>query len=318
MKNFTISWKMPRKGSKMNIRDTFIADPGHIMLFIDLSRVEDRIVQMYSGIWAQSQRMIDLARSRDIDTHAQNAMAIMANDRYSEIEINGYNAAYKTNAGDAYYKTFKSYRQKAKKVTHGVQRALGAAGLSTQFFKDGFVISPQECQKMINAYLDANPEIRDYYFPFVQEMVKRYGYLENPFGRRIWWRHALWNPSRCDNALFRKAYSFLPQSTTADLINQQGVIAVDEWLERNEMKSYLIAQIHDEIVISCPYDEACKAARFAVSSLENMFYILGEPLSVPADLSVGKTWGGKKEMDRGCLSDNVMFFDKLREMGMLK
>jgi len=298
----------------MNIRDTFISDPGHILVLIDLSRVEDRIVQMYSGIWAKSPRMIALARSLDIDTHAQNAIAIMRSDRHSDKWIDECHNAYVENLAlfQTEAKLFKTYRQKAKKVTHGVQRALGASGLSEQFYIDGFTITPRECQLMINAYLNANPEIRDYYFPYIEELLRRDGQLTNPFNRRIKWQY-----NRLDNALLRKAYSFLPQSTTADIMNQWGICETDEWLEETGRESYLLAQLHDEVIVSCPYDETYDVVCFIVKSLEREFYIENEPISIPADVSMGKTWGGKVGVDRvffGGLGCKVMFDKRLQEV----
>jgi DNA polymerase I-like protein with 3'-5' exonuclease and polymerase domains len=290
----------------MKIRKTFLADKGRILLFIDLSRVEDRIVQMYSGIWGNSPRMIALANDRMTDTHAENALAIMGALGVEPEQGYEMYKAFLKDKHSAFGQEFGVLRQKAKKVTHGVQRALGAKGLSTRFFQqDGLSISPKVCQKMINAYLKANWEIRDFYFPSVENLIRRDGGLVNAFGRRI-----DWTTQRVNNALFRKAYSWLPQSECADLMNTQGIVRGHAYCAGK--KSKLLAQKHDEAIFSCVPKEAYDLAKYVVGELEKPYTILRQKLSVPADLAIGSNWADEREF-KGFPTRGV--FE--REMGKL-
>lgn len=277
------------------IRDTFVALPEHVLIFIDLSRVEDRVTQMYAGQWAQSPEVVALANDRVTDTHALNAKAIMRAMGHSENAIEEHYAAYLADKKSVLGKAFKSFRQKAKKVTHGAQRAMGARKLSESFFVEGVTLDVKTCQRMIDAYLDANPELL-VYRQFVEEYVRRDFGLTNCFGRRIMWPYLRFSPNRLDGALLRKAYSFLPQSVCADVMNVFGIIDTYRHIRENALKTRIIAQVHDEIILMAPHCEAYGICCFVKTSLEREFRILDETLSVPADVSVGVQWGRKTEI----------------------
>ena len=76
------------------------------------------------------------------------------------------------------------------------------------------------------------------------------------------------------------------QGTAADII-KIAMVRVDERLKSENMRSRLILQVHDELIVEAPEDEAEKAAKILQEEMENAV-----TLSVPltADAAIGKTW----------------------------
>jgi hypothetical protein len=97
-------------------------------------------------------------------------------------------------------------------------------------------------------------------------------------------------------------------------MNQYGVIAVDGWLTENYDPSIaeLLAQAHDEVILSVVPPVAYDVAKFVIDSLEREIFVLDEPISIPADLSYGTSWGGKIEL--GALPDREIFDQKVEKL----
>ena len=76
------------------------------------------------------------------------------------------------------------------------------------------------------------------------------------------------------------------QGTAADII-KIAMIKVHERLKKENMRSRLILQVHDELIVEAPEDEAEKAAQLLSEEMENAVS-LAVPLT--ADAGTGKTW----------------------------
>lgn len=249
------------------IRDTFWPDRGTVFVKIDLSQVEDRMVKMYTG----ADRMVKMANLRpdELDVHTHNAAMIFGK---SEADIT-YDERYL-----------------GKRTVHGAQRGMTGMMLSLALLADEdapMVVSPGECQKMINIYLDEVWEIRDIYFPQVRKTLWREKRLVNSWGR-VWdvGQWVEWNDD-----LYGRAFSWLPQSENADLCNQWGVLPAWEFQLRHKVEGFRVnLQVHDEIISSSPVELAYDYAKMLVDSLERPREINGNILRVPAGVTVASSW----------------------------
>jgi len=98
-------------------------------------------------------------------------------------------------------------------------------------------------------------------------------------------------PLSACKATYREGYAQLPQSTTADKINDQGVNFV-YYNQQDFRPVELLAQIHDSIVfqipLSIPWKQHADILLKIKRSLETPMYWRDTRIIVPADLSIGK------------------------------
>jgi uracil-DNA glycosylase family 4 len=255
-----------------NVRGTFLADPGHVMLEVDLSQAESRVVYVLSG----HPDLVDIARkpSSAFDQHSYNASLIF---------------------GVPTSDVTKEQRYFGKRTVHGAQRGLRGDKMAGELLKDGYIRTPEECQRMIDRYLGEFPGILNY-FKWVQQQVWWHKQLVNSWGR-------IWNVTyeHMDDDLYRRAYSFLPQSEVADLLNQWGFVALHQRLQSWEWEEARIAaQVHDSLLISCRPDDAWDIARFVQDSLERprtYTAVTGEEveLTIGCEYKLGTSWKGEVE-----------------------
>jgi DNA polymerase-1 len=112
------------------------------------------------------------------------------------------------------------------------------------------------------------------------------GYVETVFGRRLWLPEIRSsNPARRGNAE-RAAINAPMQGTAADLI-KLAMIAVHGWLQREDLRTRLILQVHDELVLESP-DEELERVKQALPGLMSGVAQLSVPLVV--DVGVGANW----------------------------
>lgn len=245
-----------------SIRSTFLPDEGCIFVRVDLSQVEDRVVKMAT----RQPRMVELANLRPniYDVHTDNACDIL---------------------GIGFSDVTKEQRYLAKRVVHAAERGMRGKHLSEVLLKDDYVYSPKRCQGLLDKFLKKNWEIRDFYFPFVRETLIRDKGLVNSWGR-------VWDVTYedFDDDLYRRAYSFWPQSEDTDLLNQWGLKPVHNYIKEYNMQSRINIQIHDEVILSCPPEEAYSIASFLVKSLERPRVLWGSELRVPCCVTVGMNW----------------------------
>ena len=245
------------------IRDTFIPDEGTVFVKVDLSQIEDRIIKM----WTRSPRLLELANlhPEEYDCHNHNA-SIIFNKSESDISYNE--------------------RYLAKRGVHAAERGMGGKKLSEELLKDfDRVISPRECQRMIDTFFSEFHEIPEIYFKEIREKVMTDRALKSNWGRE--WQCTY---DRYDDDLYRRAYSFNPQADAADWLNQWGLKPLHYLLTHSDMLSKINLQVHDELIVSCPPEEAYAVALYLVAHLEQPRYYFGNQLIVPACVTVAKSW----------------------------
>lgn len=243
-----------------------------IFLEADLSQAESRVVFMLTED-PELQRLATLP-SWEYDAHSENAKAILG---------------AKESDPD-----WKRKRHIGKITSHGAQRDMRGAKLSGSILKElDILISPEKCDDYINAYHRSKPAIKGTYFRGIRRLVMRDKMLVNSWGRQIDFRY-----DRLDEDLFRQAYSFLPQSEVADLLNQRGLLPT--WLYVKSMFGYPPnVQVHDSLLVSVMPTDAYDLARFIQSSLGHPLMLAGQKLIIPVEFKLGLNWGASEKLKEG-------------------
>ena len=176
-------------------------------------------------------------------------------------------------------------RSRAKAVNFGIVYGIGAFSLS----KD-INVSVKEADKYIKDYLSLYKGI-DNYMKNVVEQAKNNGYVKTMFGRRRYLPE-LTSSNHNIRAFGERVAKNMPvQGTAADII-KIAMIRVYDRLKKENMKSKLILQVHDELIVESPENEAEKAAQILSEEMQNAVK-LNVPL--PADAGIGKTWFDAKK-----------------------
>ena len=255
------------------------------LIELDLAQVESRIVYMLT----RDPQLVAEAQSNpwEHNMHEENAKLIFSVEK---------------STAEQYYL--------GKKGVHGAQRGMQGKTLSEHILKDSngeVVMLDTECQWIIDKYFESKPAIREVYFREVREEIWAKRMLTNSWGREAYWPYA-----RFDEALYRELYSWRPQSDAADLINQQGIIPVFEFLEQNKMQTRLLAQIHDAALLTTTLEEAYDVASCFKSSIEVPVQYPAGLLSVPCSVKIGLNWKGYHTWKR--FPDEAEFKLKVTEM----
>jgi uracil-DNA glycosylase family 4 len=242
-------------------RAMYLPDPGHIFLEFDLSQVESRIVYVLSG----DPVLIVEANKKPwrADQHTENA-ALLFDCKPEDVT--------------------KTQRHLGKITSHGAQRAMRSARLQETLMKAGYHYTEAKCADLLKHYYDTHPGILAYFQKIRWRVIKDRA-LTSSWGRRISWPF-----ERLDDALFRKAYSFLPQAEAADFLNQRGLLPAYAWLQRTHMQSRLALTVHDSLLFSVAPAEAWAVACFVTEHLAIPLVLDGIPLSIPVEMSIGTNW----------------------------
>ena len=180
----------------------------------------------------------------------------------------------------------KQRRYLGKKTVHAFQRGMGADKLQGELLKDGFVYSEQECRKLLQGVDAAEPELREVYFPWVREQIILRRELKNSWGRRIRFPY-----DRFNDALWRRGYSFFPQSEVSDWMNQKGTIPFYRWTRGYQPDVIKMnAHVHDSLFLSVWPEVAFEATWTLVSLLEQPRMMYGGELVIPCEVEIGKRW----------------------------
>ncbi|HWD36761.1 MAG TPA: DNA polymerase, partial [Casimicrobiaceae bacterium] len=236
------------------IREAFVAAPGHAIVSADYSQVELRIMAHLSEDPA-----LLAAFHADADIH-----------RVTAAEI--FNVAQDEVSADQ--------RRYIKAVNFGLIYGMSAFGLATQLN-----IERAAAQQFIDRYFTRYPGVADY-MQRTRELARAQGYVETVFGRRLFLAdiRAASGPRRAGAE--RAAINAPMQGTAADLI-KLAMIAVQDYLDREALRTRLILQVHDELVFEAPDDEVERLVR-DLPALMTSVATLRVPLKV--DVGVGRNW----------------------------
>lgn len=174
----------------------------------------------------------------------------------------------------------KEQRSKAKAVNFGIVYGISGFGLGKNL-----KISQKEAKQYIDAYLDRFPNVQKYMKDIV-EFAKENGYVQTLLGRRRYISEINSKNYTLRSFGERTALNTPIQGTAADII-KIAMVEVNNELQKRNMKSSLILQIHDELIIDAHKDEVDIVVDILRDKMEHVLE-LNVPLFV--DISYGKTW----------------------------
>lgn len=236
------------------IREFFTAEDEYMIIDADYSQIELRMLADIS----KDQTMIDAFNSNE-DIHTITASKVF-NVRPEEVTP--------------------ELRRRAKAVNFGIVYGISEYGLAKNINS-----SSKEAKEYIQMYLEKYSKIANFMKDIVDKS-KELGYVSTIFGRR---RYIKEFQSKNKNIIKfgeRVAMNTPIQGSAADII-KLAMNRIYNRLKENNLKSKLIMQVHDELLIECPICEVDMASKILKEEMENVIK-LSVPLTV--DLNVGKNW----------------------------
>ena len=236
------------------IREAFIAPPGHTIVSADYSQIELRIMAHLS-----EDESLLRAFAEGADIHRATAAEIFG---VPLAEVSG------------------DQRRYIKAVNFGLIYGMSAFGLAAQL-----AIERSAAQMFIDKYFTRYPGVAEY-MRRTRELAHKQGYVETVFGRRLWLPdiNAGGGPRR--QGAERAAINAPMQGTAADLI-KLAMIVLQRWLDREQLGTRLILQVHDELVLEAPEAELDRIKR-ELPGLMSGVAKLRVPLVV--DVGTGPNW----------------------------
>ncbi|HYA44817.1 MAG TPA: DNA polymerase, partial [Acidimicrobiales bacterium] len=175
-------------------------------------------------------------------------------------------------------------RSKAKMISYGLAYGMEAYGLSQRL-----AIPVEEAAEILNAYFDSFPRVRAYMDKVVAEARDK-GYTETLFGRRRLIPELASQRYQVRMAGERQAMNAGIQGLAADIF-KVALVRLDSRLEERRLRSRLILQVHDEVLVEVPPDEEDEAAALTLEAMRGAAD-LRVPLEV--NLSWGDSWADAK------------------------
>jgi DNA polymerase-1 len=237
------------------LRKAFVADEGYILCDADYSQIELRVLAHL----ADEQNLIDaFANSEDIHTKTASQVFHVSKEEVTH-----------------------EMRSRAKAVNFGIVYGISDYGLSRDLN-----IPRKESKLYIDNYLKYFSNI-DKYMKSIVEQGKQDGYVTTYFGRR---RNIPELASRNFNIRSfgeRIALNTPVQGTAADII-KAAMVGVYKRLKNNKMKSRLILQVHDELIIEAYEPELNEVKKILKEEMENVVDTF--KVQLKSDVNVGRSW----------------------------
>lgn len=236
------------------MRKFFVAGDGNVLIDADYSQIELRVLSDLSN----DENMIHAFNS-GADIHTATASQVF---------------------GLPVDMITKELRSRAKAVNFGIVYGIGAFSLS----KD-IGVTRREAQEYIDNYLATFSGV-DRYMNHMIELAKEKGYSETLFNRRRYLPE-LASSNHMLRAFGERVARNMPiQGTAADII-KIAMVKVDKRLTDENMKARLILQVHDELIVEAPENEAEKALQIVTEEMENACKM---KVLLRADGNIGKNW----------------------------
>jgi len=238
------------------IRNGFIAGPGNVLLSVDYSQIELRLV----AHMADDEAMLAAFRAGE-DIHATTAAAVY-----------GVQADAVT----------REMRRHAKAINFGLIYGMSAFGL-----KNSTDLTLAEAENFVKAYFQKFPAVKKY-LDETRRLAARQGYVETLLGRRRYFP-ALQSSlnAATKNREEREAINSPIQGTAADIM-KISMLRIPPALQAAGLHGKMLLQVHDELVLECPRPEMESTARLVQEIMANAY-----PLSIPlsTDARWGRSWG---------------------------
>ena len=239
-------------GSKM--REMFVAAPGHVLVDADYSQIELRLLAHISGDTAMQQAFLSGA-----DFHTVTAARVfhVPQDQVTH-----------------------QMRSRAKAVNFGIVYGISAFSLSQDIG-----VTVQEAKEYMDRYFATYTGVKQYMTDVVDK-AREQGYVET-----LWHRRRALPELKSSNFNMRSfgervALNMPIQGTAADII-KLAMVRVHSRLAREGLEARLIMQVHDELIVECPEEEASRVEALLQQEMQGV-----AELSVPllAEAHSGRNW----------------------------
>nr|WP_092074912.1 DNA polymerase I [Dendrosporobacter quercicolus]NSL49813.1 DNA polymerase I [Dendrosporobacter quercicolus DSM 1736]SDN20585.1 DNA polymerase I [Dendrosporobacter quercicolus] len=248
-----------RSEAGKRIRELFIPGDGyHYLMSADYSQIELRVLAHMSG----DANLMDAFRANQ-DVHTRTAAEVFG------VHMNEVTA---------------EMRRRAKAVNFGIVYGISDYGLSRDLG-----VTRKEAAQYIESYFDKCRGVKAFIDQVVKEAHEN-GYVTTLFGRRRYLPEI--NSSNYNQRSFaeRTAMNTPIQGTAADVI-KKAMIDVYRELTQRQLKSRLLLQVHDELVLEVSNEETAEVSQIVQQAMENAV-----KLDVPlvADVKLGENWARAK------------------------
>jgi DNA polymerase I len=240
------------------IRRAFIPEDGNLLLSVDYSQIELRVMAHLS----EDPILVEVFAQEE-DVHMATACRIYGMDP-KDIKT--------------------KHRSVAKMVNYGLAYGMGAPGLAERLN-----VERAEAEEIMDAYFEQFAGVAD----FLDEVVRlahRDGFTTTMFGRRRYLPELGSGNPRIRAIGERQALNAPIQGSAADIM-KLAMISVDRRLEEEGLDTKMILTVHDELVFEVPKDEKKKAAKLVE---EEMTGVCEMKVPLAVDLSFGKDWADAK------------------------
>lgn len=236
------------------IRTAFVAEEGHLLISADYSQIELRLVAEMAGIEVLKQAF----RSGE-DIHALTASQVF---------------------GIPLDQMTPDIRRKAKAINFGIIYGISGFGLAKQLD-----CSPSEASAYIKQYLGRFPELSAF-MDLTKAEARDNGFVRTLYGRKCMIAGIHDKNAARRNFAERQAINAPLQGTAADLI-KMAMIRVNKMIEDENLPVRLLLQVHDELVLEGPENEAENLAKKIKAAMESVARF---NIPLVADAKCGKNW----------------------------
>lgn len=261
---------IPKKKDGKDIRNTFIASEGHIMVESDLRQIEYRVLAHF----VNDEKMI-----RDIedglDIHRKIASEIYGIEEKDVTE---------------------EQRGRAKTAVFGVPYDRSALSLAAEFN-----MPIGEAENFRNSLLTRYPKVQTW-ITATKEMAKEKGYVKTFFGRIRYLPKINDNNFQVKEAEERKVVATCIQGTASDILSIY-TIAIRNKLKEMKSKTKMILTVHDALFFDVPKEEAKEVIKMIQIEMQRPIIWQGKEMRIPieTETKIGTKWGSLVEYEEGAL-----------------
>ena len=236
------------------IRKAFLPEQNSVIMSSDYSQIELRVFAHLSGV----SDLIN-AFNDGIDIHTKTAMDIF------NVPEEGVT---------------KNMRRQAKAVNFGILYGISSYGLS-----EDLGISVKDAKDFINKYFETYPGVKDYMNSEIEE-AKRNGYVKTIMNRKRVIEELKSSNYMVRSMGERMALNTPIQGSASDIL-KKAMVEIDNIFEKENIKSKMLLQVHDELIFNVYKDELDKVKDIVYNTMTKVFD-LKVPLDV--DIEVGNNW----------------------------